>query len=64
MPTTDTGAGDTICMSEGAPTLLEPIVRWEMQRSKQAVVRHYGESNNGHSSWLLIRHILESGEFS
>ena len=40
MPNFDTGAGYTICTNELGSALLEPTVQWQMQRSKQAVIKY------------------------
>lgn len=51
-----------MCTSELAPALLEPRVQWQMQRSKQAVINYYNESNGG-SSWDLTRQTQPTLEF-
>lgn len=42
-----------ICTGELAPALLEPTVQWKLQRSKQAVINYFSETNAGSSCGLI-----------
>lgn len=57
MPNIDAGGGNMIGTNEPALAFLEPTVKWEMQKNKEAVIKYCSESKGG-SSWELISQTL------